>query len=78
MKIENGNVVFESTGRRARTFGDAFTPNDRDSILYGSDGDISNLSPEEIAEVADYMIDVWKRWASGRYPLGDDDDLQGG
>lgn len=65
MKYKNGDVVFESTGRIEYTFGYGFTPNDEGSILYGSDGGIDNLSTLERKEVAEYMINIWKRWAEG-------------
>ncbi len=70
MKFVKGDVIFESTGRKEYCFGEAFSPNDPGGICYGSDGGISKLMPEEIKEVADYMILQWRRWAAGEdiYP----------
>lgn len=62
---ENGDVIFESTGRRAYTFGEGFCchVSDPDMVSYGSDGGIGDLNMAEKQEIAKFMIAVWKAWA---------------
>lgn len=68
MQVIKDKVIF-SSGRSQYTHGDGFSVgSDLETVCYGSDGSLHwsftpdhyELHPEDMIELADYMIERWK------------------
>ncbi len=80
MIYNEDELTFESTGRKEYCFGEGLSchPDSPEVVYYGSDGALPRacwknpLTLAEKREVADWMIERWRRWAEINVPASDD------
>jgi hypothetical protein len=66
MKIDDDHITWESTGRQECINKGIVGISPSLNIYEGYDGCIPNwmnpFTPEERKELADYMVDLWRKW----------------
>lgn len=66
MKLENDEMLFETTGRKEYAFSGRISVDPTEgSVHYGYDGSMwfqGDLTGEECVELADHMIALWQQY----------------